>query len=304
MNSNSIFQLRSVLQQAQSVLIVLAQNADDDTVAAGLALYLALVKMRKPVTIASTSDIRVAQAHLFAVDKITKKLAGGSNLVISFPYTEGSIEKVTSNIEGNTFNLVIEPRADKLNFREDQIQYSYGKSDFDTVFVLGARDLNALGSVYSDYVRLFNEKNIINIDKKNNNTRFGSINIVENAPISLIVTTLIRSLRIPLDQDPASNLYTGIMNSIGRVSFEDASPDLLEAVAFLMRSKAQLLKQSRSDDQKGQHSKQSSQKNAQSDSTPFNNDVSGVQLTQETEEIQNAPEDWLKPKIFTTQNNN
>ena len=47
MNNNNVFEVRSLLQNAQSVLIALSTANDEDIVAAGLGLYLTLSKMKK-----------------------------------------------------------------------------------------------------------------------------------------------------------------------------------------------------------------------------------------------------------------
>src|SRR3990167_5446946 len=129
MNSSVIFQIRSLLQNAQSVLIAMGQDADDDAIAAGLSLYLILSKMRKQPTIISPADVKVGQAYLFGVDKISKQLSGGNTLVISLPYKEGTIEKVSYNIENDKFNLVIEPRGESLTFAPEEVEYNFGKGE-------------------------------------------------------------------------------------------------------------------------------------------------------------------------------
>ncbi|MCR4264434.1 MAG: hypothetical protein NUV98_07000, partial [Candidatus Roizmanbacteria bacterium] len=199
MNTNNVFEIRSLLQNSQSVLIALAQSNDEDVVAAGLALYMTLVKMRKQATIVSAQKVKVELSHLFSIDKVSDKIQGGNNLVVSLPYQEGSIEKVSYHIENNRFNLVIEPRGEKLDFDQNQIEYNYGRGDYDAVFVLGAQNLSALGEIYNRHKNIFSQKPLINIDKSNNNTRFGRINIIENMPVSQLVAQLIKDLRLPLD---------------------------------------------------------------------------------------------------------
>lgn len=290
MNSSIIFQIRSLLQSAQSILIAFPKDADDDVVAAGLALYLTLQKMRKQASVVCPADIKVAQAHLFGINKISKQLAGGNTLVIALPYKEGTIEKVSYNIEGDKFNLVIEPRGERLSFNPNDVEYNFGKGDYDMVVVMGASDLSDLGDIYETHKNIF-QKALVNIDNHQNNTRFGQINIVEDGPISQTMTTLFRTLRLPLDQDPASNLYTGIASKQGSLRLDTASPDMLEALAYLMRSKAELLLKS------GKTLEQPSQKPLSSNSQKAIN-----QEDQNT--IEETPEDWLKPKIFHTNNNN
>lgn len=313
MNSNVIFQLRNVLQSAQSILIALPKNADDDTVAAALAFYLTLQKMRKQVSIVTDGDIRVEQAHLFGINKISKQLSGGNTLVVSLPYKEGTIEKVSYNIEGDKFNLVIEPRGERLTFSPDEVEYNFGKGEYDTVFVFGAIDLNNLGNLYKNHQSTFSGKQLVNIDNHSGNTGFGQVNIVEPGPISQTVAVFFKALRLPLDQDPASNLYTGIASK-GTISLETASPDLLEAVAYLMRSKAQLLAMNHKGhiaeevapgerhtvepvhaQSEPKHSKHEDAH--QNDHAVPSHDDSGHGHDQET------PEDWLKPKIFSSRNN-
>lgn len=338
--SNVVFQLRNLMQGAQSVLIALSASADEDATAAALALYLVLSKMRKQVTVVSPSKVKVERAHLFGIDKIANQISGGNTLVVSLPYNEGAIEKVSYNIENNRFNLVIEPRGKALSFNPDQIEYNYGKGDYDLVFVIGAAQLNDLGILASKHANAFSNKPIVNIDNSQHNTGFGRVNLVNNVPISQMVTVLIKALRIPLDQDPASNLYTGITSAARGVTLESASPDALEAIAFLLRSNAQLLQQSGQSDQsqpaqqsrpakQGRQPRQkqkrkdrrfqqpqqpleNTQASPQTESFTVPAQSSGVlqqQATQQNqpsaqEDIKNddeTPEDWLKPKIFTTQ---
>ncbi|KKR48347.1 hypothetical protein A3A55_00820 [Candidatus Roizmanbacteria bacterium RIFCSPLOWO2_01_FULL_40_14] len=297
MNTNNVFEIRSLLQNSQSVLIALAQSNDEDVVAAGLALYMTLVKMRKQVTIVSAQKVKVELSHLFSIDKITDKITGGNNLVVSLPYQEGSIEKVSYHIENNRFNLVIEPRGEKLDFDPNQIEYNYGRGDYDAVFVLGANNLSSLGEIYDRHKNIFSQKPLINIDKSNNNTRFGRINIVENMPVSQLVAQLVKDLRLPLDQDAASNLYTGIISKYGSVTIDAVDPQALDVLSFLGRLKAQNLT-NKSTPTNQQVSDQSQQRNQQGDIQVQSSDNQLGNVDHDVED--QTPEDWLKPKIFTT----
>ena len=299
MNSNIIFQLRNILQSAQSILIALPKEADDDTVASALAFYLTLQKMRKQVSIVTDGDIRVEQAHLFGINKIGKQLSGGNTLVVSLPYKEGTIEKVSYNIEGDKFNLVIEPRGERLTFSPDEVQYNFGKGEYDTVFVFGANDLQALGNLYKNHQSTFSGKQLVNIDNHNNNSGFGQVNIVEPGPISQTVAVFFKALRLPLDQDSASNLYTGIASK-GTISLETATPDLLEAVAYLMRSKAQLLAMNHKSaitEEVSPIAQHTVEPVAHTKQTADEHVKAEQPIAEET------PEDWLKPKIFSSRNN-
>lgn len=307
MNTNSVFEIRSLLQNAPSILIALAQANDEDVVAAGLALQMALTKMRKQVTIVSAQKVKVELSHLFSIDKITDRLAGGNSLVVSLPYREGSIEKVSYHIENNRFNLVIEPRGEKLDFDQNQIEYNYGRGDYDLVFVLGAQDLASLGDIYEHHKNIFSQKPIVNIDKSSNNSKFGRVNIVENVPVSQVVGQLVKDLRLPLDQDAASNLYTGIISKYGSVTIDAIDPQALDVLSFLGRLKAQnLINKSQSAPQTVSQGTQQPSVSRDIQVQPSEHKAQKIEepVTHsngfDTKKDDQAPEDWLKPKIFTT----
>jgi nanoRNase/pAp phosphatase (c-di-AMP/oligoRNAs hydrolase) len=296
MNSNSVIQLRNILSAAQSILIAIPENADDDTVGAALALHLTIQKLRKQSAIIAPHDVKVAQSHFFAIDKIKKELAGSNALVISFPYKEGSIETISKTIEGNKFNLIIEPRDGPLQFSTEDIEFNFGRGDYDTVFVMGAQRIEQLGAIYQKHGKVFSQKSLINIDKNRENTQFAQLNIVEEAPISQTLATIFRALRVPLDPDPASNLYTGMLSAQPNVDLATASPEMLEAIAFLVRSKAQVLSTSRRE--KLESPKVEAAPTAAKSSAPV-----AKQVLSDAPAAEEAPEDWLKPKIFSSRNN-
>lgn len=290
MNTTNVFEIRSLLQNAQSVLVALAEVNDEDVVAAGLALYLTLTKMRKQVTVVAAQPVKVELSHLFGIDKISDKIAGGNNLVVSMPYEEGTIEKVSYHIENNRFNLVIEPRGESLKFDPAQVEYTYGRGDYDAVFVLGAQDLSALGELYNRHKNIFTQKPVINIDKSAENRKFGRINMVDDVPISQSVTQLVKDLRLPIDQDAASNLYTGIMTTFGSATIDALDPRSLDVLSFLGRMRAQNLHKKIGDQPHQDEKKVQVEEVAPSGNT---NSTNGMQDNQ-------TPEDWLKPKIFSS----
>ena len=55
--NTAVFQLRSMLQAAQQILIAFPESTDEDATAAALAMYLILKKIRKSVTVASAGQV-------------------------------------------------------------------------------------------------------------------------------------------------------------------------------------------------------------------------------------------------------
>ena len=241
-NSEQVNQGRSLLEDAKSILIALSANPSVDTVASGLALYLSLSAAGKSVSISCPTPMTVAYNNLIGVDKISTSLIGrnGRNLVISFPYQEGSIEKVSYNIENNTFNLVIEPRENFPSVTEDVMRYSYSGGSIDAIVTLGASQIDNLESLYSSNQGLFQEKPVINIDYQNQNTKFGKINIVDTSSscVSEIIISLLSGFGLNLEADIATNLLAGIVDETSNFSSPSTNAATFEAAAICLKNDA------------------------------------------------------------------
>lgn len=231
-------QLQQLIQDSKEILILTPAKSTIDRMAATLALYLALPQLGKRVTVAAPDTVTVDISNLVGIDKVTNSL-GNKNFVISLDYVEGSIEKVSYNIEGEKFNLVIEPRSN-FAFSEDKVQYSYSGTNADLVIVVGASRLEDLGEFTPAIKRLQNAK-IVNVDTHSQNARYGVVNLVfpGMASLSEVVVFLLSSLALTLDVDNATNLLSGITQATENFTTIQTTPDSFEAAAILLRAGAQ-----------------------------------------------------------------
>src|SRR3990167_5001082 len=105
--------------------------------------------MGKAVGIASSGD-SVEPTNLAGQDKIqTSLVSDGDNLVVSFPYTEGSVDKVTYNIEENAFNLIIQPREGSAKLDPKKVSFNYTGGRPDVIITIYTATLNSLGTLYT-----------------------------------------------------------------------------------------------------------------------------------------------------------
>lgn len=224
---------------AQTLAIVLPTNLSTDKVAAALALFLSLKKAGKQVGIVCSTPMIVEYSSLIGVDKIGQKF-GGHNLMVSFDYQEDSIEKVSYHIENNKFNLVIQPKEGYPPLSTQKISYSYFGSQADVVLTIGAASWENLGNLYNENKSLFEEAQSINLDISSHNSQFAKVNVVEQqmASLSELVTLMLSSLNLPLDEDMASNLLLGIKKATFDFSLNKSGPSTFEAVAICLRSGA------------------------------------------------------------------
>lgn len=280
---NSLQRLIEVVQKGVNGAILLPSNASPDSVASGTALYLALHKMGKNVNLVCNSKINL---NLTAIDKIQSQIINsGDNLVISFPYSEGSIDKVDYNIQGENFNLIVTPRSGFPKLNSNQVKFSYTGGNLDFIIVIDSPTLNSLGSIYSDNEKLFQGREIINIDRHLTNSFYGTVNYVNKAAssISEMVLKLLQQLGVEMDRDMATNLYAGIAASTNNFTSYSVTADTFENVASLLRlgaAKKTLRKQE-----------------------PFQSNFSRPPITQNAKPLEGVekeptPQDWLKPKIF------
>jgi hypothetical protein len=229
-----------VLSEKNSISICLPNNPTLDAVAAGTALYMGLSALGKNIGLSCESQIN-PEFGIIGQDKIQSTLiADGDNLVVSFPYTEGSVDKVTYNIETDVFNLIIQPREGFSRLDPQKVKFSYAGGKPDAIVTIYAPTFNSLGKLYSAQPDQFTGVDIINIDRHFTNANFGSVNFVDkkSSSMSEMVLSLLQELKVTIDKDIATNLYTGIASATNNFSAHSVTAETFEMIALLMKSGA------------------------------------------------------------------
>jgi nanoRNase/pAp phosphatase (c-di-AMP/oligoRNAs hydrolase) len=300
-NQNTLSRVREIVTKSRSTVILVPPNPSIDSIAAATSLYLALNKMGKTVSLACSQKV---QSDLVASDKFQNIIgAGGDSLMISFPYTDGAIDKVDYNIQGEAFNLIVTPRSGFPKLNPNQVNFSYTGGLVDIIFVIDAPTLNSLGTIYTDNQNQFTGKDIINIDRHLTNAYFGTVNYVNKtvSSISELVLSVIQSLEVEIDRDMATNLYSGSAASTNNFTSYSTNAETFENIATLMRLGA-VKKAFKKPVPTPTASVQSQPKVINSmpghgPETPKSSPLESVEKETVTEKPQTSQE-WLKPKIF------
>lgn len=232
--SNPLQKAAEIFHKGTTGVICLAQNPSLDTVAAATTLYLGLTKLGKNVTLSCSTPKNYG---LFAEDKINGLIeTSGNNLVVSFPYEDGTIDKVDYYIQENTFNIVVKPVSDHPKLEPKDVKYFYTGGAVDFIVTVDADILKKLGPIYSDNQELFQGKNIINIDRHLTNSFYGQANLVNKNSSSTceLVLLLLKSLKCPLDSDIATNLYAGLVTATNNFTSYSVNPSTFETAAELL----------------------------------------------------------------------
>ena len=250
LNPEQVNQARTILENSRSILMAIPANSTIDKVAAALSLYLSLSASGKQVSIVSPMDMTVEFNRLIGIDKISTALnsQNGRNLIISFPYQEGSIEKVSYNIENDTFNLVIEPREGYPTITSEMMRYNFSGGNYEAIVTIGCTNPTDLGQIHSINQNLFNEKPVINIDYDNSNSSFGKVNLIDPTVTSMseLILGLMEQMGLPIEPDMATNLLTGIIAETDNFSSPTTTAGTFETAAVLMKYGAKKVQTSES----------------------------------------------------------
>lgn len=285
-----IAKVKEIVDKAHNVLIVTHEHPTDDSMGSALALYLGLASLGKKVTVACPDPMTVSLSNYVGANKVVSELSR-KNFVISLDYVEGSIEKVSYNIEGATFNLVIEPRPGFEPFSQDKVHFSHASTAADCIFSVDTIHLGGLKKLYEEDKDLYAGKPIINVDRHPNNALYGQMNLVnaQAATTAEVVAQLLSGLGAQLTVDVATNILNALHGATNMFQGANVTARVFELAAVCVKAGG----------------KRFGAKPAASEEVPNGERVTlDMPKTEAAPPVaprvvpQAAPADWLKPKIF------
>lgn len=295
----SIKRLAEILTKSSFGAIVLPPQPNIDVVAASCALYLSLLQKGINLILSCESDIEL---DLVGAEKFKKSLsAPGDNLVISFPYVDGAIDKIDYRIENDRFNLIIVPREKGKKLDTKQVNFYYTGGSFDFIITLNVPTLASLGSLYQNNLEVFQGREIINIDRHFTNSGFGTLNLVIKniSSLSELIYLVLKEGGFNIDKDIATNLFAGIASATNNFTSYSTTADTFQTIAELLRQGAikKIIKTGEASSSKISFSAKphfSQSVNLENKTVKPINEIEKETKTEKP----TPPEEWLKPKIF------
>ena len=108
MDNLTFSKIKEAIERHNNIAIAVSQNPSVDQMAAALSLYLSMQDLGKNVTVAAPSTPLVEVSSLVGVDQVRTAIGGETgDLIVSFPYREGEIEKVSYTRDDNFLNIVV-----------------------------------------------------------------------------------------------------------------------------------------------------------------------------------------------------
>lgn len=239
MDTNQLQKIKDLIAKSDKIGIAVGKNPTIDEMGAALSLYLAFQAMNKSVSIASPTDPIVELSSLVGIDKVATKFeSAAGDLVVSFPYREGEIEKVSYTIDEGLLNIVVKAGEQGLTFNEKDIKYTRGGDTPTLLFVVGTPRITDLGALFSP--EELKDTTVVNIDNKDANQKFGDLVLVSSrfSSVSEQIADLLLSLSVEIDVDCAQNLLSGIAFATSNFQDQKTSYLAFEIAAVLMKKGA------------------------------------------------------------------
>ncbi|OGM03059.1 hypothetical protein A2115_02280 [Candidatus Woesebacteria bacterium GWA1_41_8] len=289
--------LKNILDQSNSVLVMLPTKPFFDQAAAGLSLYLTL-RQSKEVQVFCPTPVTVELNRLIGINKITQEM-GSKNLIIRFiDYKASDIERVSYDIEDGQFRLTVIPKQQINPPGKDQVDLAYSGVSADTVILIGGTNeqhfpaLSLKELANSRIIHIGTKDISINPSKK-------VISLARPASsVSEVMTALLKESGLQIDGDIATDLLMGIESATNDFSDMNVTADTFAAVAELMRAGG---RRNAGAGVSGGNFPPGSipgtntpavQQNVQSQPMDQTNQAN------KTNDDENAPKDWLEPKIY------
>ena len=239
MDNLTFNKIKESLSKYNNVAIAVPIDPTVDEMGAALGLYLSLKDMGKAVSVATPNNPLVEVSALVGIGEVRTSLGEESgDLVVSFPYKEGEIEKVSYTRDDNFLNIVVKAGEKGLNFTQDNVRFSRGSKAPELLFIVGAARISDLGKLF--YPLVLKDTIVINIDNKPDNQGYGDVVMVSNkfSSISEAVANLILSIGAKMDLDIAENLMLGIATATNNFQDPKTSSLAFEMAGILMRNGA------------------------------------------------------------------
>jgi hypothetical protein len=239
MDNQAAGRVKDLLAKNDKIAIVVGQNPSLDQMAGALSLSLALEQSGKSVLVASPTEPIVANSSLVGIDKVKTTLAGdGGDLIVSFPYKEGEIEKVSYTLENGYLNIVVKAAEEGLSFEQQDVLFKRSGGMPSLLFVVGTARLSDLGALFD--AEALKNTTVINIDNKSDNQGFGDVVLVsaQASSVSELVANLLTSLQLVMDQDIAQNLMAGLADATNNFQNSNTSFLAFEMAAAAMKKGA------------------------------------------------------------------
>ncbi len=233
---DTLQQLKKVLENSRSVLILFATKENEDCTAGALALKKYLKKTGKFSEIVAGDFKPTKQlGFLEGIEKIKPSITNLQKMIIKVDVSRTKLETISYDVKDNTLSIFLTPKEGfitKNDLRTAQSTYKY-----DLIITVGVSDLESLGPIFFNNTDLFYRTPIVNFDYHAGNENFGQINFTELTATSnceIIFNTLSKLNESLVDKEIATTLLTGMIAQTKSFKTQNVTPYTLNLASKLM----------------------------------------------------------------------
>lgn len=239
MNEAQFLKAQEFIDKANSILVLITDDAPLDVLAASSALVLSLQNSGKQVVFASPKEIKNAPEFLNGLDLLKTDISN-QNLIVSFAYEPSAVEKVSYHIgeETSRFYLTVQPQKGAQPLDKNSLEINYQGANADLIILVGVHDLEDLGQLYLSEPQIFSDTVIMTIHTFE--PEVGNVHLTseENANLSDCVAQLIKIANYDLSAEVATNLLFSLERTTKNFTSLSITPEILETAAWLLRNGA------------------------------------------------------------------
>ncbi len=228
-----------LIKRSSKILVLPSSPPDGDSLGSAIALYLALKKIGKEVTVLCSDPVPEVYEFLPNIQVIGDKLTSSNDFIITLDCRRNKVATIKSAVENDKINIIITPKDGQIS--EQDISFTKGKVEYDLIITVDTAELSQLRDIYERNVELFNQIPVINIDHHVSNTHFGKINYVDVMASSAteLILPLIEEMgkeeeKELMDEDIATLLLTGIITDTGSFQNANTTPRSFEYASELI----------------------------------------------------------------------
>lgn len=315
--------LREIFDKDTTFAIVVGSAYTADEMAGALSFYLVLSSLGKNVSVISQKQPIVEVSNLVGIDKVKSSFESkNGDLIVSFPYQENEIGKVSYTLEAGFLNIIVKPKDSALSFGEKDVIFKKSGEAPGVIIAVGVKRLSDLQPFFN--IESLKDTVIVNIDKAGTNEGYGDIVLISQgaSSVSEQIANIILTLSYPMDPDISQNLMDGIISSTQNFQSSNSSSLAFEMAGILLRNGAiresfisktpqtgipnramQSLLQNRMQQRMQPPMPRSvgefpSQQTRSASPLKTQDDSLGQAKDDQALGTQEAPPDWLSPKIF------
>ena len=200
---NALNSFSPLVAGANNVAILVSGNGFDNLVA-GISLALSLEAAGKKVNLFTSQAPGENSRGIRGIEKVRTDF-GQKDLQVIFEYPLESIEKVSSQEEGNKLKLVVKIKPKASAIRTDQVKVVSQDFDFELGIVIGDEN------VFANFNQFSSRGNWVWLGQTEVEKNWAKLSLVENnICFSEMVARIAQGLGLPFGREIARNLSEGI----------------------------------------------------------------------------------------------